>query len=184
LTRAGLRAGSPLRLLVADTAGERAAAGVLRDRLTAAGLDIDLRAVPAQQYSASTAAGGWDLTLLLLRPDYLGSRAVLTPLLDPRWPGLDAVGTLRRSPAWLTEMAAALGEESASRSVARQTGLATTITRDGAVMGLATVATVRTAGPNVGHSPALALLGNVDPANVALGVTRPGESPTSAPSSS
>jgi peptide/nickel transport system substrate-binding protein len=184
LTRAGLRAGSPLRLLVADTAGERAAAGVLRDRLTAAGLDIDLRAVPAQQYSASTAAGGWDLTLLLLRPDYLGSRAVLTPLLDPRWPGLDAVGTLRRSPAWLTEMAAALGEESASRSVARQTGLATTITRDGAVMGLATVATVRTAGPNVGQSPALALLGNVDPANVALGVTRPGESPTSAPSSS
>jgi hypothetical protein len=181
LSRAGLRPGTRLTLLAADTADERAAATSLRDRLNATGLAVTVNAVPEDRYAASAAAGGWDLALFVERPDYLGTRAVLAPLLDPRWPSARTLPTVRRSPAWLTEMAASLGEQNASTSANRQLALAATIQGDGALMPLAGIATVRTMGPNVGQIPPVPLLGNADPANVALGVTRPGESSSSAP---
>jgi peptide/nickel transport system substrate-binding protein len=184
LTLAGLPPGTRLTLLAADSPAEKAAATVLHDRFAAAGLAVQVRLVPVGHYAAATAAGGWDLALLVERPDYAGSRAVLSPLLDPRWPADDRLGTVRRSQAWLTEMAAGLGEERPAAVAERELALASAISQDGAVIGLLRLGTVRTTGPNVGQIPPLVLLGNADPANVALGVTRPGESPSSAPASS
>jgi peptide/nickel transport system substrate-binding protein len=179
LAKAGLAPGSDLTLLAADGPAERAAATVLHDRLADGGLAVQLRLVPADRYAAVAALGGWDLALRVLRPDYAGSRAVLAPLLDPRWPGNAALGTLRRSPAWLTEMAAGLGEKEPERVAERELDLASAIGQDGAVLALFHVAAVRTTGPNVGPNPPVTMLGNADPANVSLGVTRPGESPSS-----
>jgi hypothetical protein len=76
-------------------------------------------------------------------------------------------------------MAAGLGEKEPERVAERELDLASTIGQDGAVLALFHVATVRTTGPNVGPNPPVAMLGNADPANVSLGVTRPGESPSS-----
>jgi hypothetical protein len=171
--------GTDLTLLAVDSPRERAAADLLRDRFAALGLSVQQRLVPADRFATVTAAGGWDLALAVLHPDFVGTRAVLTPLLDPRWPGEDRIGTVRRSSGWLTEMAAGLAEQDPSQVATRGLALATTITSDGAVLSLARVATVRLTGANVGQIPPVVSLGNVDPTNVSLGVTRPTESPSS-----
>jgi hypothetical protein len=70
----------------------------------------------------------------------------------------------------------ALAESDTADGARRQLGLAQAIAADGSFSGAFDVDTVRATGSNVGAIPPLALLGNADPANVALGVTRPGES--------
>jgi hypothetical protein len=121
---------------------------------------------------------------LVLRPAYPGSRAVLAPLLDPRWPGPQAAGAARRSTAWYTQMLSGLAADSANQVADQELGLSGTLGFDSSFVGVVRAATVRTTGPNVGQIPPLAMLGNADPANVALGVTRPSESPAPTPASS
>jgi hypothetical protein len=109
---------------------------------------------------------------------------VLGPLLDPRWVGDRTAGAARRAPIWLPTLYDALGEANTTDGARRQLGLAQAISSDGAFAAAFTVDTVRSAGSNVEAIPPLTLIGNADPANVALGVTRPGESTSasSAPS--
>ncbi|HSP36677.1 MAG TPA: ABC transporter substrate-binding protein [Frankiaceae bacterium] len=184
LSAAGLRPGSDFTLLAGDTDAERAAADVLRKRLVDAGLAVQLRVVPADRYGAVAALGGWDLGLIVERPDFAGSRAVLSPLLDPKWPGNRAAGAARRPSAWFGEMNAGLAEESTDAVAKRELGLSSTMSVDASFVAVLRLATVRTTGPNVGRIPPLPLLGNADPTNVALGVTRPGESTAPTPASS
>lgn len=184
LTRSGLSPGTDFTLLAADTPAERSAATALQGRFTAAGLSVQLRLVPAARYSAISGLGGWDLALVVERPAFVGARAVLGPLLDPRWQGPPALGAIRRDAAWFAELGAALAEENSDQVVARELALASSIGSDGALMAALRVATVRTTGPNVDRIPSSALLGNSDPANVGLGTTRPGEMPAPTPAPS
>lgn len=184
LTAAGLTAKSPLVLLTGDTAGERAAGDVLQRRFAAAGAPLQVRPVTADRFGAVAALGGWDLSLSVLRPDYAGSRAVLAPLLDQHWPGDRAAGAARRAPAWYPELVAGLAQDRAEQVAGQELALSGAMQADSSFVAALSVATVRTTGPNVGPIPPLALLGNADPANVALGTTRPGESTTPAPASS
>jgi hypothetical protein len=184
LTRAGLKQGSDFVVLSGDTDQERAASTAIQKRLADAGLAAELRVVPSDRFAAVSALGGWDLALVVQQPEYPGSRAVLSPLLQPTWPANSTVGAARRSPAWYAEMLAGLGDDSADRVAQRELALSRTLALDGSFVGVLRLATVRTTGPNVDQIPPLALLGNADPTNVALGVTRPGESPSpTAPSS-
>jgi hypothetical protein len=81
-------------------------------------------------------------------------------------------------------MTAGLAENSADAVARQELALSSTLSGDASFVGVLRLATVRTTGPNVGQNPPLALLGNADPANVALGVTRPGESASPMPTSS
>lgn len=184
LTAAGLRPGTSLVLLSGDTPDERAGAAALSKRLSDAGLAVQSKTVPADRYRAAAASGGWDLSLSVLRPDFPGSRAVLAPLLDAHWPGERAAGAARRSAAWYNAMVAGLAEERPDRVAEQELALSGTLALDASFVGALRVATVRTTGPNVGQNPPLAMLGNADPANVALGVTRPTESPSPTSASS
>jgi hypothetical protein len=165
-------------VLAADTPAERAAGTSLQAGFKAAGLAVQLRIVPAERYSAIAALGGWDLAVPVQRPAYTDGRAVLGPLLDPRWVGERSAGAARRLPTWLPTLFDALAEADTTDGARRQLGLAQAISDDGAFAGAFDVDIVRTTGSNVGTIPPLALIGNADPANVALGVTRPGESPS------
>jgi hypothetical protein len=184
LRATGLKSGTSLVLLSGDTAGERAGIAELSKRLSDAGLTVRPKVVPADRYAAVAALGGWDLSLSVLRPGYPGSRAVLAPLLDPRWPGPRAAGAARRSAVWYSQMVSGLADEPAKQVAARELALSSLLGLDGSYVGALRLSTVRTTGPNVGQNPPLAMLGNADPANVALGVTRPGESPSPTPASS
>lgn len=176
LVAGGLRPGTGLVVLSADTPAERAAGTTLQARFAAAGLAVQLRIVPAERYSAIAALGGWDLAVLLERPAYPDGRAVLGPLLDPRWVGDRTAGAAHRPPAALPTLFEALAESDTTDGARRQLGLAQALGDDGGFTAAFGVDTIRSTGSNVGTIPPLALLGNADPANVALGVTRPGES--------
>jgi hypothetical protein len=179
-----VKQGSSFVILSGDTDQERAASTVIQKRLADAGLAAELRVVPADRFAAASALGGWDLALVVQQPEYPGSRAVLSPLLLPTWPSNSTVGAARRSATWYAEMLNGLAEDSADRVAQRELALSRTLALDGSFVAVLRLATVRTTGPNVGQIPPLALLGNADPANVALGVTRPGESASpTAPSS-
>ncbi len=178
LTAAGMRPGSDLVVLAADTPAERAAGTTLQARYKAAGLAAQLLIVPAERYSAIAALGGWDVAVLLEQPAYFDGRAVLGPLLDPRWVSDRTAGAARRASIWLPALYDALAEASTSDGARRQLGLAQAISADGAFAAAFTVDTVRVTGSNVRAIPPLNQIGNADPANVALGVTRPGESPS------
>jgi peptide/nickel transport system substrate-binding protein len=184
LSGAGLRTGADLVVLAADTPAERAAALVLQDRYKAAGLAVQLRVVPPERFSAVTRLAGWDLALFAQRPAWSGSRAVLGPLLDPRWTGPRTPGAARRSSTWLPALLDALAVPDAEDRASAELGLASRIVADGAFAVALSVDTVRTTGPNVGRIPPLASIGNADPTNVALDTTRPTEtaSPNPGPS--
>ena len=86
--------GASLRMLVPDVAQLRAVAGLVSARFAVAGATVTPVYAPASRIAALTRAGGWDL-LLDARPlAYPQPRALLAPLLDPRW-----IGTGRRTRA-------------------------------------------------------------------------------------
>jgi peptide/nickel transport system substrate-binding protein len=166
--------GATLRLLIPNTPQSKAAAAVIAARLAVAGVRLRVVAPTAAQYTELVRLGGWDL-LLAVRPiRYPAPRALLAPLLDGTWPGTDAVA-LRRSPQWLGLMLGATAERQATAAVAGWQAVDSTLSTAAVIVPLAQLSTVYPRGPNVEQAPISPLFANADPANVALGSTRPGD---------
>ena len=104
-------------------------------------------------------------------------------MLDAGWPGSDAVA-LRTASAFLSQMLAANSERRGDVAIASWTSFDNTLTNAAIIIPLAQLSTVYARGPNVEQAPISPTFANADPANVALGSTRPGdphESPTPTP---
>lgn len=120
--------------------------------------------------------GRWDLQLLSEQPSPAGVRGELAPLLDPAWagaPGLPAQPGLLRPAGGLALLESALATSSASERGTRTAAVVEVLQQDAAIVPLAEQPTVRPVGPHLSVAPVLRSLGNVDPANAALDVTRP-----------
>ena len=127
--------------------------------------------------------GGWDLLLAPRPVRYPAPRSLLAPLLDGAWPGTDAVA-LRRAPQWLGLLLGATAQRQQAAAEAGWQAVESTLTTAAVVVPLAQLSTVYPRGPNVEQAPISPLFANADPANVALGSTRPGDparSPTPTP---
>ena len=175
--------GATLTMLVPNTPQSRAVASIIAARLTIAGVRLRIVAPSTTRYASLARLGGWDL-LLAVRPlRYPAPRGVLAPLLDAAWPGVDAV-SLRRTPALLTQLLAANAERQKDASTAAWQTFDTTLSAASIVLPLAQLSSVYERGPNVEQAPVSPVFSNADPANVALGSTRPGDparSPTPTP---
>ncbi len=175
--------GATLTMLIPNTPQSRAVASIIAARLAIAGVRLRLVAPSATRYASLARLGGWDL-LLAVRPlRYPAPRGLLAPLLDGAWPGLDAV-SLRRPPTLLTLLLAANAEREKDASTTTWETFDTTLTAAAVVIPLAQLSTVYARGTNVEQAPVSPVFSNADPANVALGSTRPGDpaqSPTATP---
>jgi hypothetical protein len=161
-------------MLIPNTPQSRAVASIIASRLAIAGVRLRISAPGATSYASLARLGGWDL-LLAVRPlRYPAPRGVLAPLLDAAWPGTDAV-SLRRSPVFLTQLLAANAERDKDSSTAAWEAFDTTLTNAAIVIPLAQLSSVYPRGANVEHAPVSPGYSNADPANVALGSTRPGD---------
>src|SRR6185312_12185735 len=89
-------------------------------------------------------------------------------------PGTDAVA-LRRAPQWLGLLLGATAQRQQAAAEAGWQTVENTLTTAAVVVPLAQVSTVYLRGPNVEQAPISPLFANADPANVALGSTRPGD---------
>ncbi|HEX4430118.1 MAG TPA: ABC transporter substrate-binding protein [Frankiaceae bacterium] len=166
--------GATLTMLIPNTPQSRAVASIIASRLAIAGVRLRISAPGATSYASLARLGGWDL-LLAVRPlRYPAPRGVLAPLLDAAWPGTDAV-SLRRSPVFLTQLLAANAERDKDSSTAAWEAFDTTLTNAAIVIPLAQLSSVYPRGANVEHAPVSPGYSNADPANVALGSTRPGD---------
>lgn len=175
--------GATLIMLIPNTLQSRAVASIIASRLAIAGLRLRFAAPSATRYASLARVGGWDL-LLAVRPlRYPAPRGVLAPLLDAAWPGADAV-SLPRSPTLLTQLLAANAERQKDASTAAWQAFDTTLNAAAVVFPLAQLSSLYGRGPNVEQAPVSPVFSNADPANVALGSTRPGDparSPTPTP---
>jgi ABC-type transport system substrate-binding protein len=166
--------GATLTMLIPNTPQSRAVASIIASRLAIAGVRLRIAAPSATRYASLARLGGWDL-LLAVRPlRFPAPRGVLAPLLDAAWPGADAV-SLRRSPVFLTQLLAANGERQKDASTAAWQAFDTTLNAAAVVLPLAQLSSVYARGPNVEQAPVSPGFSNADPANVALGSTRPGD---------
>ncbi|HEX4017073.1 MAG TPA: ABC transporter substrate-binding protein [Frankiaceae bacterium] len=175
--------GATLTMLIPNTPQARAVASIIAVRLAVAGVRLRLVAPSASRYASLARLGGWDL-LLAVRPlRYPAPRGLLAPLLDGTWPGVDAL-SLRRPPMLLTQLLAANAEREKDASTAAWEAFDTTLTAAAIVVPLAQLNSVYPRGANVEQAPVSPVFSNADPANVALGSTRPGDtaqSPTATP---
>ncbi len=175
--------GATLTMLIPNTPQSRAAAAVIASRLAVAGVRLRVAAPSPIRYASLARVGGWDL-LLAIRPlRFPDPRGVLAPLLDAAWPGTDAV-SLRRSPLLLSQLLSANAQRQEDASIAAWESFDTGLTAAAIVIPLAQLSTVYPRGPNVESAPISPVFSNADPANVALGSTRPGDaarSPTPTP---
>ena len=99
---------------------------------------------------------------------------MLAPLLDATWPGADAV-SLRRPPGVLTQLLAATAQRQKDAATAAWAALDASLAAQAIVIPLAQLSAVYPRGPNVEQAPISPVFSNADPANVALGSTRPGD---------
>ncbi len=167
-------AGATLRLLVPDVAQLRVVAALVGTRLAGAGVTVIPVYAPVSRIAALTRAGGWDL-LLDARPlVYAQPRALLAPLLDPRWIGTDAVPVLRAAQSAQAMLAATAGTSAEAADEAWQT-LGGRISSSATIIPLADLGSLYATGSNVALAPVVPTLDNADPANVSLGSTRPSE---------
>jgi hypothetical protein len=170
-------------MLIPDTPQSRAVASIIAVRLATAGVRLRVVAPSATRYASLARLGGWDL-LLAVRPlRYPAPRGLLAPLLDAAWPGGDAL-SLRRPPTLLTQLLAANAEREKDASTTTWETFDTTLNAAAVVIPLAQLSTVYARGTNVEQAPVSPVFSNADPANVALGSTRPGDparSPTATP---
>ncbi len=175
--------GATLTMLIPNTPQSRAAAAVIASRLAIAGVRLRLTAPSPIRYASLARVGGWDL-LLAIRPlRFPAPRGVLAPLLDAAWPGADAV-SLRRPPLLLSQLLSANAQRQEDASIVAWESFDTGLTAAAIVIPLAQLSTVYPRGPNVEFAPISPVFSNADPANVALGSTRPGDparSPTPTP---
>ena len=176
LRRTGVPPGTTLSVLAADNPPVRRAVSALDGALAAGGVHLRMVGSPGGTSGANSLTAGWDLALLQVRPAPSGPRGELAPLLDPRWPGapgLPAITTLAQSQPHLDKLQAALAESEAGGRADAVARAVQAVQVDAALVPLAETPTVRPAGPHLTAAPVLALLGNVDPVNAALDVTRP-----------
>jgi peptide/nickel transport system substrate-binding protein len=175
--------GATFTLLIPSGPQARAVARLIAARLALAGVRLRAVAPSATQYAALVRLGGWDLLLAVRSLPYPAPRSVLAPLLDPSWPGRDAV-SLRRSQIWLSQLLTATAERQAAAAKSAWEAVTANVTAAAVVVPLAQLNMVYLRGPNVEHAPVSPVFSNADPANVALGSTRQGDtarSPSATP---
>ncbi len=175
--------GTNLTLLTLNTPPTRAAAAVLASRLAAAGFRVTVHAADSQQYEFFSKQGGWDLLLSDRELRYPDPRALLGPLLDPNWPGGDAISPVL-SRTYTTQLLAAVAETETKAALKAWDALDTRIEESARLIPLAELSGVYPRGTNVAHAPTVPTFSNADPTNAALGSTRPGDparSPTPTP---
>ena len=173
--------GAALTMLTLDAPATRAAAAVVAARLAVAGVNVTIRAVAAAQYASLSESGGWDLLLALRPVRYPAPRALLAPLLDPSWPGPDALApSLSRTYA-MQLLAAVAGTEKTSTLKAWD-ALDARLDQAATLIPIALLNGVYARGPNVANEPTVPTFSNADPTNVALGSTRVGDPARSATS--
>jgi hypothetical protein len=161
-------------LLIPETPQFRSAEAIIASRLAIAGIRLRVAAPSPARYASLARLGGWDLMLAVRQVRYPAPRSLLAPLLDSAWPGADAV-SLRRSPVQRSQMLTATAQRQKDGATAAWTALGAAIDAQAIVVPLAQLNTVYPRGPNVEQAPISPLFGNADPANVALGSTRPGD---------
>ena len=171
--------GSTFSLLIADSKPLRAAAAVVKARVLAAGIHLQVTVADSTHYAGYARSGGWDLLLSIRAVRYPAPRALLAPLLDASWPGADAVALLRSSTS-VVAMQAAVAARTSDTSIELWGQLQTSLTQSAFLVPLAVVAAVYPRGSNVAHAPTVPTFSNADPTNVALGSTRPSEPARSA----
>jgi peptide/nickel transport system substrate-binding protein len=175
--------GATLTLLIPAGTQARAVARLVAARLALIGVRLRAVAPSASQYATLVRLGGWDL-LLAVRPlRYPAPRSLLAPLVDGTWPGADAVA-VRRSPLWLSQMLTAVAERQETPAKDAWDAVNSNLSAAAVVVPLAQLNTVYLRGTNVEQAPISPVFSNADPANVALGSTRPGDparSPTATP---
>jgi len=180
LSRAGMPQGTTLTVLAADMEPVRRAVGALGAGLAVGGVHLRVIAAPGGANGTGSLPAAWDLALLQVQPAPSGTRGELAPLLDPRWPGaagLPGITTLAQGQPHLEELQAALAESDAAERAQAVALAVQGVQVDAALVPLAETPTIRPVGPHLSAAPVLALLGNVDPANAALDVTRPRTEP-------
>ena len=175
--------GTTLTMLIPNSAQFRAAAAVVASKLAIAGVRVRIVAPAAARYASLARLGGWDL-LLANRPlRYPSPRGLLAPMLDAAWPGADAMA-LRRPPLLFTQLMTANSERQREASLNGWAAFDVTLSNAAIIVPLAQLSTVYPRGENVEQAPISPTFSNADPANVALGSTRPGDparSPTATP---
>lgn len=187
LCRAALQAaqvptGTTLVLQAKTNDPARHAARALSASLATAG--VRLRVIDAGTQTGGSPAGsspaGWDLALLQVQPSPTGARGELAPLLDPRWPGspgLPTLASLAQGQSFLDGLTAALATSDSTQRTQAVESVVQAVQADAALVPLAETPTRRLVGPHLSVAPVLAVLGNVDPVNAALDVTRPRTDP-------
>jgi ABC-type transport system substrate-binding protein len=176
-------AGTALRLLTVDAAPTRAAAAIIVERLAAAGVHVSIEAAAPARYASAARTGGWDLLLAVRPVHFPAPRALLAPLLDPRWPADHATALLRSSRS-IGQLLAATAETEREATTKAWTALRTVLASTASILPLAEVQGLYPTGANVASAPVIATAANADPTNVSLGSTRPAEparSPTATP---
>jgi peptide/nickel transport system substrate-binding protein len=171
--------GSTFSLLIADSKPLRAVAAVIKTRVLAAGIHLTVKVADTKHYDGYARSGGWDLLLSVRQVRYPAPRALLAPLVDARWRGVDAVALLR-SATFVVSMEAAVAGRDSDTSIELWGRLQARLTQTASLLPLAVVDGVYPRGANVAHAPTVATLSNADPTNVALGSTRPSEPARSA----
>ncbi len=175
--------GTSLALLTLNTPPTRAAAAVLASRLAVAGIRVTVHAADSQQYELFSKQAGWDLLLSDRELRYPDPRALLGPLLDPSWPGGDAISPVL-SRTYFAQLLAAVAETETKAALKAWDALDTRIEESARLIPLAELSGVYPRGSNVAHAPTVPTFTNADPTNAALGSTRPGDparSPTPTP---
>jgi ABC-type transport system substrate-binding protein len=166
--------GSTFSLLIADSKPLRAAAAVIKARVLAAGIHLTVKVADPKHFDGYARSGGWDLLLSVRQVRYPAPRTLLAPLLDARWRGGDAVALLRSS-TFVAVMEAAVAGRDSDTTIELWNRLQARLTETASLLPLAVVDGVYPRGANVAHAPTVPTFMNADPANVALGSTRPGD---------